>query len=389
MKRTICLLSAFLLTFHAFASSGEPDGPLGGIAVDGWEVAVNQMDDQSRNKINSLSDQLEDGQTRGVLSDVLMASLSGGISATVDVVATQIVNLVQYRKQQKNKWMRMIQNECNYTDSIVSLKGLNDFYSKPSEKGALDPSDMNFDGISIRGMRNGSEVLFMSCHIDRDRLDHLFNHSKFNLVLDTLSFNAYNCHLPNLQANGIRNADAAGRDNSFSFDERDNLSIALDFSLSSSWINEATMVMSDVELGKFSLHVNIPKGEGAYTYSRRQIEQNRLERNGCDTTFIAMEGDCFVVPRSFMPVSASKRAWGTGEYKIKVKMRESCRFVADKDKNRKMKEWYKDYRQLLKMQQKGTPAGEYFSTVWQQNGNTIMKQMLKQGMNKGVSKVIK
>ena len=39
------------------------------------------------------------------------------------------------------------------------------------------------------------------------------------------------------------------------------------------------------------------------------------------------------------------------------------------------------------MQQKGGPAAEYFSTVWKQSGNTIMKQMLKQGMSKGASEI--
>lgn len=367
----------------------EASGKGGKAETENWSIIINELDHQSREQINSLAEDLDAVQNRGVLSDILKASITGGISATIDVVATQIVNAVQYRKQQKNKWMQMIRNECNYTDSIASIAGLNDFYSKCSTKGALDPSDMNFDGISIRGIRNGREVMYMSCHIDKSKLQYLFQHSKFCLVLDTLAFYAYNCHLPNLQANGIKAsmADKYERNNAFSFDERENLTVSLDFSLSSSWINEATMVMKDVELGSFSMKVRIPKGNGEFIYSRRQIEQNRMNHCDRDTTFIAIEGDSFVVPRSFMPISATKRSWGTGEYKIKVKMRESCNFVADENRNRKMKEWYKDYKQLLKMQQKGGPAAEYFSTVWKQSGNTIMKQMLKQGMSKGASEI--
>lgn len=353
-----------------------------------WEVSVNQMDVRSREKVSKIVEDLQakGGATRGVMTDILGSMLTGGVTATVDVVATEIINLAKYKKNQKRKWMEMIEKECNYTDSISSIKGLKDFYNEVSTLGALDPSNINFDGISIRGTRNNREVLYMSCHIDTTRLDHMFQHSKFNLILDTLVFHPYECHLPNLQANGIRmiRGERTERDNSFSFDERQNLCIGLEMILSSSWINEAVMVMNDVELGSFKLNVNIDAATSEYIYSRKQIEKNRALGLQRDTSYVQIEGDCFVVPRSYMPISGGKRMWGTGEYRIKVKMRESCQFVNDKDRNKKMKQWYKDYRQLRKMQNKGSLTGEYFKTVWQQNGNTLVKQMLKQGLTTGV-----
>lgn len=357
-----------------------------------WEVSVNQMDVRSREKVSKIVEDLQakGGATRGVMTDILGSMLTGGVTATVDVVATEIINLAKYKKNQKRKWMEMIEKECNYTDSISSIKGLKDFYNEVSTLGALDPSNINFDGISIRGTRNNREVLYMSCHIDTTRLDHMFQHSKFNLILDTLVFHPYECHLPNLQANGIRmlRGERTERDNSFSFDERQNLCIGLEMILSSSWINEAVMVMDDVELGSFKLNVNIDAATSEYIYSRKQIEKNRALGLQRDTSYVQIEGDCFVVPRSYMPISGGKRMWGTGEYRIKVKMRESCQFVNDKDRNKKMKQWYKDYRQLRKMQNKGSLTGEYFKTVWQQNGNTLVKQMLKQGLTTGVQKAM-
>ena len=77
--------------------------------------------------------------------------------------------------------------------------------------------------------------------------------------------------------------------------------------------------------------------------------------------------------------------WGTGEYNVKVKLRESCQWNNDEERNKKMKEWYKDYKQLRKMQRKGSLAGEYLKTVWQQHGNTLMKQMLKQGVTQSTT----
>lgn len=386
-KVTMCLTSLLVLGASMQAQPPQRDFH-GSVERESWEVSVNQMDSRSREKVNQIVEGLQSkgGSTRGVIKDVLGSMLTGGVTAAVDVVATEMINLAKYRKNQKQKWMQMIERECNYTDSMSSIKGLKDFYSEVSTLGALDPSNINFNGISIRGVREGKEVLYMSCHIDTTRLDHMFQHSKFNLVLDTLIFHPYECHLPNLQANGIRlmRGETTERDNSFSFDERQNLRIGLDMTLTSSWINEAVMVMDNVELGKFKLNVDIDKNSPVFIYSRKQIEQNRALGLNRDTTFIQIEGDCFVVPRSYMPISGGKRMWGTGEYNIKVKMRESCQFNRDEDRNKKMKQWYKDYKQLRKLQKKGSQIGEYCKTIWQQNGNTLVKQMLKQGLNTGL-----
>lgn len=389
MNKKILFLVGLTLAFSRGNAQPLHGNPPLNMENETWEVCVNQMNSRSREKVNQIVEGLQSrgGVTRGVLKDIFGSMLTGGVTAAVDVVATEVINLAKYKKTQKEKWMQMIERECNYTDSMSSIKGLKDFYSDVSSLGALDPSNINFDGISIRGVRDGKEVLFMSCHIDMTRLDHMFQHSKFNLVLDTLIFHPYQCHLPNLQANGIRmmRNETSERDNSFSFDERKNLTVGLEMTLSSSWINEAVMVMNNIELGTFKLNVNIDQRKPEYIYSRKLIEQNRAIGLNRDTTFILIEGDCFVVPRSFMPISGGKRMWGTGEYSIKVKMRESCQFNRDEDLNKKMKEWYKDYKQLRKMQKKGSRTEEYLKIVWKQNGNTLIKQMLKQGLTTGVA----
>ena len=388
MKKILISLVGFGLALSAGHAQPSHGNHPTNMENETWEVSVNQMDSRSREKVNQIVERIQTrGDTRSVMKDIFRSMLTGGVTAAVDVVATEMINLAKYKKAQKEKWMQMIERECNYTDSMSSIKGLKDFYSEASSLGALDPSNINFDGISIRGVRDGKEVLFMSCHIDTTRLDHMFQHSKFNLVLDTMIFHPYQCHLPNLQANGIRmmRGEATERDNSFSFDERQNLCVGIEMTLSSSWINEAIMVMDNIELGKFKLNVNIDQRSPEFIYSRRQIEQNRAMRLNSDTTYIQIEGDCFVVPRSYMPISGGKRMWGTGEYNIKVKMREACQFNRDENSNKKMKEWYKDYKQLRKMQNKGSQTEEYLKTIWKQNGNTLIKQMLKQGLTTGVA----
>lgn len=396
-KIIIILIGVIAMLFSTSAKAQNND-----VELEGLQVGVNTMDDGTRKKITGIVEQMQEqgGATRGVVSDILKSSLTGGITATLDVIGTEIVNLAHYKKNQKRKWMEMIERECNYTDSIQNLQGLQDFYSETSTIGALDPSNLNFNGISIRGMREGKEVLYLSCHIDTARLSHLIQHSKFNLVLDTMAFHPYECHLPNLQANGIRlmKGQQCERDNSFSFDERTNLRVGIEMEIFSSWINEAVMVMDNVKLGAFKMNININTHDPIFTYSRRQIEQNKLnarrsaynnQLSAADTTFIGIEGDCFVVPRSFMPVNGGQRMWGTGEYNIKVKMRESCQFSNDEEKNKKMKQWYRDYKQLRKMQRKGkgTEVGEYFRTVWHQHENTIMKKIVKSSIDSGAKAV--
>ena len=269
-KLLLCLAIVGLTTQNLYSqhSITPAKAPKSGIPVDSWEVNVRQMPPEIRAEITETMDRLKgDDEDRSIISDVGQAVGLGLVSGMVDVVVSETFNLMQYRKKQKQEWMRMIQNENNYTDSIASIKGLKDFYASNSHRGALDPSDINFDGIEIRGMRNGKEVIYMSCSIDRDKLDHMFRHSKFNLVIDTLSFYPYQCHLPNVTANGIRTmrelkkgkAEVKGDTimrpglggNGFSFDERNNLKIAINFSIYSSWINQAVQIHKNIELGNF------------------------------------------------------------------------------------------------------------------------------------------
>ena len=278
-------------------------------------------------------------------------------------------------------------NECTFVDSLESVKGQSDFYGKQSNYGPLDPSDMNFDGITLRANRDGKEVLKMVCHIDTTRFDHLFLHSKFYLVVDTIIFHPYRSFLPNLKANHIQKPqpnkvsqdviDYWNTISRFSFDEHQAPTVNIKMDIYSSWINELVQVYQDVKLGTFS--VNIPISEkdltdSIYFYSREKaIAEHRQTIN--------MDGDCFVVPRSYMPVSANNPSWGTGEYKMKVVLSEKCRY---NPKEGRSKNWHRDYKQLVRMQNKGKAKNEYLSdvvTTFRDNKNTILKATYTPALN--------
>lgn len=339
---------------------------------------VNPMTEETKEKLNRVASNYR-SRNRSVLKDLGKSILTGGVAAVVNVFGTEIINLTQIRSKQKKAWEQMRQKECTFVDSLESVKGQSDFYGKQSNYGPLDPSDMNFDGITLRANRDGKEVLKMICHIDTTRFDHLFLHSKFYLVVDTIIFHPYRSFLPNLKANHIQKPqpnkvsqdviDYWNTISRFSFDEYQAPTVNIKMDIYSSWINELVQVYQDVKLGTFS--VNIPISEkdltdSIYFYSREKaIAEHRQTIN--------MDGDCFVVPRSYMPVSANNPSWGTGEYKMKVVLSEKCRY---NPKEGRSKNWHRDYKQLVRMQNHGKAKNEYWSdfvTTFRDNKNTIMK----------------
>ena len=392
MKRKFFYLFLVLCTVSSIYA--QPKGKPGKQIQNDWEVKVNTMDVHRRQKITELVEEMQErgGATRGLVSDLLNITKTNTVSTTIDVVSTKIFDWANYRKTRKDEWRKMIDRECFYADSLTYIEGLHDFYSETSRHDALDPSNMNFNGISVRGIHDGQEFMYLSCHIDTTRFEHIFRHSKFYLVVDSIVFNPYECHLPNLEANGIMNTSETERNNRFSFDERDNLTFGMELSVFSSWINQAVMLQQDVPLGSFKLNVRIPSGVDTYTYSRAQILANRqwMKRDPSlrlDTTLVQMEGECFVVPRSYMPIRGEEPMWGTGEYNIKVKFQERCQFVRNPDRNEKERNWHTDYKQLRKLQKRDQGLLESVSSLWKQNGNTMVKTIVKQYLTSAASSI--
>lgn len=402
MKKTITLLFVFCYSLLACLAQpsrpqgmGKPDGGLmNGLDMSRMETSfilnINPMDDVKKEKLNKVASNYRT-HNRSVLTDMGNAMLAGGVASVVNVVATEIINLTQIRSKQKKAWMEMRQKECTFVDSLQSVKGQSDFYGRQSDYGPLDPSDMNFDGITLCANREGKEVLRMVCHIDTTRFDHLFLHSKFYLVVDSIVFNPYRSFLPNLKANRIEKprGNEASQDeidfwntiSQFSFSEHQRPTINIKMDIYSSWINELVQVYQNVRLGTFSVNIPINENElndSVYIYSRQMALREHHPT-------IDMDGDCFIVPRSYMPVSANSPSWGTGEYKMKVVLSESCRYNPTEGRS---KNWHRDYKQLVRMQNNGKAKNEYWSdvvTTFRDNMNTILKATYTPALNMGVS----
>lgn len=327
-------------------------------------------------KVNTMtSDQAEtidryiNGQkARGFWLSIGQAALSSLAGSGSAIIINEIMKVAQIRKNKKEAWETMIGNECLYVDSLSYVSDLTDFYSEGSYHGALDPADLNFNGFTLNAQRDGNDVLLFYSHVDisEDALNEIFNHSKFRLVIDSMYFYPYRCHLPNWSANSIfpEKGKDYGRCTHFSFDERDNLTVNLDFTITSSWYNEAIILAKDVELGTFSVQVPIEKSkltDSVFVYKTGRKDMDSL----------TMAGECFIVPRSFMPLPGGKARWGTGEYNVRVTVSERCTLTPKMQEN-----WEKDLRCLRRMK-KENKVKDYFINVYKQNGNTVVRDLLE------------
>lgn len=352
------------------------------------KLSVNTIQTEDSILINSFIES-QKRTKRNFWVDMRNTTYSGLVSGLSTVFISEIVKVAQIRKNQHKKWDEMIRKECYYVDSLTNVNGLKDFYSSGSFDGPLDPSHFNFNGFTLEAEKDGRQVLRAYCHValDSASLNHLFNHSKFNLVLDSLFFNPYYCHLPNLAANNIvpEEGKTYKRRTSFSYEDRENLSVGLTFAFTSSWYNEAVMLAKDVNLGAFSIQIPVEKEkivDSIYVYRRDVIDKNRefFKRNKhlfeeagarADTTYLNIYGDCFIVPRSYMPLSGGIAHWGTGEYNVKVVLSERCTMTENVRKH-----WHRDYRYINQMK-KGSEFLDYMKTLYNQNGSTIVKSILQ------------
>lgn len=348
-------------TDEATASNKVEISPISSLRLD-----VNAMTPEQASKINEF---ISARQTnRGFWLTMGTALLTTLASHTSSITINEIMKVADIRQNKKNAWEELIWNECHYVDSLTYINTLTDFYSEGSYNSALDPADLRFNGFTLNAQRNGEDVLKFYCHVDTsdEGLCEIYNHSKFRLVLDSMYFYPYRCHLPNWSANHIYldEDEEYDRNTRFSFEERDNLKISLDFAISSSWYNEAIILAKNVKLGEFHVQVPIEKSsltDSVFVYKKGMEGQKPLN----------ITGDCFIVPRSFMPLPGGVSHWGTGEYNVKVTVSERCGITSEMEEN-----WKEDYR-CLKRMRKENKAKEYFISIYEQNGSSVVRSLLE------------
>lgn len=299
--------------------------------------------------------ELVNREDRGYLGDLFNASkeslkgiASGYVTSFIDLGVNAIGSLLTRNARLKEEWEETVKAENIYKTKISTVSEINDFYKDASFEGAMDPKGMRFDGIGCLRLEDNDTVFYLSCHIDRSKIDRIVKHSKFELVLDTLIVSPTHSNLPNTYL-----------DLPYSFAERDNFTLSMNIKLISSWMNEIVQLQKNQELGAFVLNVPVDPEEldekGFLRYVRNRNEEPTYK----------IVGESFIVPRSYMGYRDKddnyKNIWGTGEYKLEIELKETCDVTEQYREN-----WKKDRKRRKKLMEK--------ESIWENGWQTISNQ---------------
>lgn len=306
---------------------------------------------------------------RSLLTDLIGGYASLGtstlLSASQTLLGTGIALISEAARDKRPDWEKATLGECKFVKHLPSQTEILDFYGAPSNIGAMDPTNMLFNGfgcsqmitvIDEDGKPRDEEVFYLSCSLkdDQEGIARMLNHSKFEMVVDELRFNPYLCNLPN----DSLSVDPSTRIG-FDFDKRKDLEFQVVANLSSSWLNEAIQVQNDVPLGTFVIKAKIdPKfigDDNTFVYRRGEDEDSGK--------VVTITGDSFLVPRSyvgFADIDSPVDTWGTGQYKVEMDISESCKINQDyytemADGKRKWNNEWKEEWKLMKKRPKRSP----------------------------------
>lgn len=347
MKKTIMIILCLIWTLHSKAQGVE------------YQTFI-YTSDELADEIAKQSEEM--GTSRGYIGDLFNASkesvkgiASGYVTSFIDLGVNAIGSLFTRNSRLKGEWEETIKQENVYQTQISTVSEVNDFYKQTSFDGAMDPKGMRFDGIGCLRKENNDTVFYISCHIDRSKINRIINHSKFELVLDTLIISPTHSNLPN-----------SSLDIPFSFEERKNFTLSMNIKLLSSWMNEIVQLQKNQELGEFS--INIPVDQSVLD-NKGYL---RYVRNANETPSYKVLGESFIVPRSYMGYRDEndnyKNSWGTGEYKLDITLKETCD-VTEQYRSK----WKEDRKRRKGMQ----PKENFFASSWQTISNQRWDELTK------------
>lgn len=376
MNRILSLLLLVTLQCLATTTVAQPKAPAAtanshanmakGKDVSTYDLLVFQDKNIGKDITRKYGAQLEglrQDMSRGYLSNLLGQGLTAAKKAAstslMGLVSTGVNMIGDMVRSKKNDWRAAVARENVFVKTLPMMENIEDFYSDVSFAGALDPSSLSFNGFGCLQKRDNDTVLYMVCHLDTTEygVGRILKHSKFELTLDTLVFNPYKCDLPNDSTMPYSMRVP------FSFTNRDNLNLQISLNVMSSWINQAIQLHRDQTLGQF--FVNVPINENTLDADSvfRFYRGSSNNKAVCDIT-----GESFIVPRSYIGVrDANGRfhdAWGTGQYKMSMTLRETCSNTEAFDKN-----WKADWKARKMNKGHKVDFGRAMRQLWDANGS--------------------
>lgn len=336
MKKRLLLICALLGTLGSTIQAQKQGIPTTDKPVIVYETRI-YSDPSLGAELSDIKD------TRGFGSELLatvanaaVGVASGYVSSLVDLGVRTLGELITMDRRHKQEWLDNAQKECRYIDSIGTLYALNDFYSTGSKLGTLDPTGIQFNGIGCLAKVGEDTAFYVSCHLNRDKLHRLLDHSKFELVLDSVIINPYRSHLPN-----------SSLPLHFSFDQRGSFNFKMTIQIISSWMDYTPSLHQNQMLGEFVLSIPIDSTSiknspnGTFVYVRNPDQESPYQ----------LTGESFIVPRSYMELVDENQQlvqhYGTGQYSVNVIIEETCELTPDYKK-----EWRADRKMRKAMAKK-------------------------------------
>lgn len=371
MKKTLLFITCLLVWSTGLFAKGEAPAKPSSKPLIAYKTII-YTDSTLTDEIAPKPENTE-GPSRSFGSDLLnvvgnaaLGVATGYISSVVDLGIQAIGQLITMDRRHKEEWMETASKECSFTSSLGTLYSINDFYSHGSELGALDPSGIQFNGIGCLATIENDTSFYVSCHLNRQKLNRIKDHSKFELILDTIVINPYHSHLPN-----------SPLPLSFSFADRKTFNFKMTIQIKSSWMDFTPSLHQDEVLGEFVLDIPIDSTDvdenGSFIYIRKAGQESQY----------ALSGESFIVPRSYMQIPDDSLGlrdhFGTGQYSLAVTVEESCELSPEYQKN-----WRADrkYRKSL-AQDKGKKTS--FDEVWK----TITRQTWDESLQSWVVTILK
>ena len=282
---------------------------------------------ETNEKLMFMKDTTRNQAQRGLLGDLIWTGLTSALKQKTVNATSNLVSLgLSYLESNREKWYSKASQQCHYHQVLSAESTIDDFYALPSVNGAMDPENLKFEGFGLKNYievagdtKEGVGVIYLYCKMRRDSvgLQHIINHSKFLVEIDSLVVNPKYCNLPNDSSGSVESR--------FSFEKRDNLSITIKAKFYSSWLNQAIMVADNQQLGEFAISIKVDKKKlnenGLFVYDRNDPDFEKL---------VSVDGDCFIVPRSYTGTTNGvnyQPAWGTGQYRLEMEISEDCRIV--------------------------------------------------------------
>ena len=293
-------------------------------------------------------------EARGYWGDLLNAGrdagktiASGYVTSFIDLGVNAIGSLLTRNARLKAEWEETVKAENTCSVPIGTVSEISNFYRETSFDGAMDPKGMCFDGIGCLRKEGNDTLFYLSCHIDRSKIERIIDHSKFELILDTLIVSPLHSNLPNTPL-----------DIPYSFKERTNFTLSLTIKVISSWMNEIVQLQKDQELGRFSITIPVDQhsldNDGFLRYVRNEDEPSKYD----------VLGESFIVPRSYMGYrdenNRYRNSWGKGEYKLDIELKETCEATEQYREN-----WKADRKRRKKLQ----PKDNLLASAWQAVSN--------------------